>query len=633
MSAYDFSNVNAKLLSEHDNEIPAHWNYASIPTIAEIIMGQSPPGTTYNNSGTGLPFFQGKADFGEITPSIRVYCSSPRKIAVPGDILMSVRAPVGPTNLADRECAIGRGLAILRPKHHILSKYLLYAIRRNESELLLSGNGSTFSAISKKDLNAFKIPIPSLDEQRRIVAKLEALLARRKAAADHLARAEKLLKAFRQSTLAAAISGHLTESWREKQQSNFCKSEIDADDFGILHTTALPDIPDSWIWRLLPSLGELSRGKSRHRPRNAPHLYGGSYPFIQTGDIAQSGGRITNHNQTYNDEGMAQSRLWPTGTVCITIAANIADSAITTYPVCFPDSVVGFIANTCVCLPQFIEYFMRTIRNDLSQYAPATAQKNINLAILNQVAVPLPSLMEQNEIVRRVNQYMNFAESIEKRIDASKFQIEHLSQSILTQAFRGELVPTETEVMRTSWPIASATYPQTTIGEIPPDEVDALFYPRTDADRAVRSVACAVLEQVPSLSGTDHLEAVLLATHPRICRIFLNTAERRAFDKACKTAPQPLFLADGVPVNWQECRDHLEKSGHISIDHFVSGQLLARTATSTLAFTPAVAAVSEIARFALMALKQVQQARRPSARLSQDKLAAALSLQRLAEVA
>src|SRR6476646_2180193 len=92
----------------------------------------------------------------------------------------------------------------------------------------------------------------------------------------------------------------------------------------------------------LGELGALDRGRSKHRPRNARHLYGGPYPFIQTGDIANSDGYIRTHTQTYSEAGLAQSRQWPTETLCITIAANIGKTAILTYPACFPDSVVGF---------------------------------------------------------------------------------------------------------------------------------------------------------------------------------------------------------------------------------------------------------------------------------------------------
>src|SRR5215471_20504394 len=121
--------------------------------------------------------------------------------------------------------------------------------------------------------------------------------------------------------------------------------------------------PRGWHIARLPELGELNRGRSRFRPRYAEHLYGGPYPFIQTGDIKNSSGRITQYTQTYSEAGLAQSRLWPARTMCITIAANIAETAILTFPACFPDSVVGFIADESKCDVRFIEYLFRYLRD------------------------------------------------------------------------------------------------------------------------------------------------------------------------------------------------------------------------------------------------------------------------------
>src|SRR5207244_2587387 len=162
----------------------------------------------------------------------------------------------------------------------------------------------------------------------------------------------------------------------------------------------------------------------------------------------QSGGRITKHKQNYSQAGLAQSRLWSAGTICITIAANIADSAILTYPACFPDSVVGLIPEPELCVTEYAEFFIRTARDDLSQFAPATAQKNINIAILNDVAVPLPPHAEQHEIVRRVEILFRLADAIEKRVTGARARVEKVTQAILTNAFRGELVPTEAELAR-----------------------------------------------------------------------------------------------------------------------------------------------------------------------------------------
>ena len=157
----------------------------SLGEIATIIAGQSPPGSTYNESGLGLPFFQGKADFGRTHPVARKWCVAPKKIAEAGDILMSVRAPVGPTNIAGERCCIGRGLAAIRPDETIaLRDFVHWIIKYREPELIAKGQGSTFVAIGQKDLNSLLVPLPPLDEQRRIAgilnraARIERLRAR-----------------------------------------------------------------------------------------------------------------------------------------------------------------------------------------------------------------------------------------------------------------------------------------------------------------------------------------------------------------------------------------------------------------------------------------------------------------------
>ncbi|MFJ2988189.1 restriction endonuclease subunit S [Collimonas sp. NPDC087041] len=153
-----------------------------------------------------------------------------------------------------------------------------------------------------------------------------------------------------------------------------------------------------WQLKKLSSLGSFERGKSKCRPRHAPHLYGGPYPFIQTGDITNADGRITSYRQTYSEAGLSQSKLWPAGTLCITIAANIAETALLTFPACFPDSVVGFIPDSDKADVIFIEYLFRMMRENVKSKAYGTAQENINLEVLRDLAFPVPNLANQRAI-------------------------------------------------------------------------------------------------------------------------------------------------------------------------------------------------------------------------------------------
>ncbi len=203
----------------------------------------------------------------------------------------------------------------------------------------------------------------------------------------------------------------------------------------------LPRLPPGWTWATMPQLGELNRGKSKHRPRNDPRLFGGRYPFIQTGDVKHSGGLIRSHSQTYNEKGLAQSRLWPAGTLCITIAANIAETGILSYPACFPDSIVGFVFNGDAVAIQFVDMFFRTEKDEIARYAPATAQKNINLEILGQIAIPLPPLAEQHQIVAEVERRLSVIGKLDDLAEVSLKRSEHVRRSTLVRAFEGKLVP------------------------------------------------------------------------------------------------------------------------------------------------------------------------------------------------
>ena len=142
----------------------------ALPEITVITMGQSPPSSSYNSNGEGLPFFQGKTDFGDIYPTARAFCTEPNKIAEPNDILMSVRAPVGSTNLNRVRSCIGRGLASIRCSSKIDLYYLFYFLRFYESEIINFSRGSTFDSISRDDLDRIRVPLPPIAEQKRIAA-------------------------------------------------------------------------------------------------------------------------------------------------------------------------------------------------------------------------------------------------------------------------------------------------------------------------------------------------------------------------------------------------------------------------------------------------------------------------------
>ena len=173
----------------------------------------------------------------------------------------------------------------------------------------------------------------------------------------------------------------------------------------------------TWTPRTLDDLGYVSRGRSRHRPRDAAHLYGGIYPFIQTGDIKHADLYVTDYSQTYTEAGLAQSHLWKAGTLCITIAANIADTAILGIDACFPDSVIGFIPDADKSDVRFIKYlFDSIIQKRLKQFTQGAAQDNLSQAKLLSLKFSVPEVEEQHRIASIFSAYDDLIENNRRRI-------------------------------------------------------------------------------------------------------------------------------------------------------------------------------------------------------------------------
>ena len=181
-----------------------------------------------------------------------------------------------------------------------------------------------------------------------------------------------------------------------------------------------------WEYKPLDELGNISRGKSKHRPRNDKLLFGGKYPFIQTGDVKAADLYITKYNDTYNEYGLAQSKLWPAGTLCITIAANIADTAILGIDACFPDSIMGFIPYKGVVNVKFVKYCFDILQQKCKNISQGTTQDNLSWKKLSSIKFPKPSIEVQNKIAHVLSQYDNLIETNKKRIKILEQMAENL---------------------------------------------------------------------------------------------------------------------------------------------------------------------------------------------------------------
>lgn len=337
-----------------------------------------------------------------------------------------------------RKGAIGSTIMSLTPK---INKDYLFRFLQTQFDYIQSNHRGT--GIPHVDPLIFwniRVPVAPPPEQDRIVAMLDAIMQKVEANKQRLDKIPKLLKRFRQSVLAAAVSGRLTEAWRE--ENGIENSIAISNEFELNETyKVLREIPENWKWVALGNYVKCSRGRFSIRPRNDHRYFGGNIPFIQIGDLPREGGFITSHIQTLNKDGLKVSKMFPKNTLAIAIVgATIANTGILAYDMCFTDSMVG-INTGDLNLNLYIDYYLRNEKENLRQLSYAGGgQPNIKLELLNDYPFPLPPLTEQKEIVRRVEDLFAFADKIEARYLKAKAMLDRLPQSILGKAFRGELV-------------------------------------------------------------------------------------------------------------------------------------------------------------------------------------------------
>lgn len=311
----------------------------------------------------------------------------------------------------------------------VIPKYIFYRLQ------IIQFDHSTHKRYWIQSYSKIKVLIPPLDEQFRIVARIEEFFSELDKAVDTLKTTKEQLVVYRQAILQQAFIGN---SNYHKRKSSIPKAEFKPVDAKEL--VQLASLPQEWKYVYLSDLGNLSRGKSSHRPRNDPKLFeNGVYPFFQTGDVKGAQKDLYNCEKKYNDVGLAQSKLWPAGTLCITIAANIAETCFLGVDGCFPDSIVGFIPNDNLVLKEYIRFFIEASKLKLWAYAPATAQKNINLSTLENLIVPYCGIEEQQYIVQKIEEIDSVCNKLEQTIDIALAQADAMRQSILKQAFEGKI--------------------------------------------------------------------------------------------------------------------------------------------------------------------------------------------------
>ncbi len=285
----------------------------------------------------------------------------------------------------------------------IENHFAYYFLKSKYLEINTNAKGTGTPHVNPDLLWNYSFPIVPTLEQKAIVAKIEQLFSELDNAVANLKTAQAKLKIYRQAVLKKAF-----------EKNHPMKK------FG--------------------NIANIQRGKSKHRPRDDEKLFGGNYPFIQTGEVRAANGKIIrNYSKTYSEFGLSQSKLWKAGTLCLTIAANIADTAFLGFDACFPDSVVGIESDENLDM-KFVNYYIQKIKQEIDRDASATAQKNINVAYLEKLEIPYPSIKKQNQIVQEIESRLSVCDKIEETIETSLAKSEALRQSILKKAFEGKLL-------------------------------------------------------------------------------------------------------------------------------------------------------------------------------------------------
>ena len=316
------------------------------------------------------------------------------RIASQNSIFVTCIGSIGKIGIAaEGEFAFNQQINVVVTNENINPKYLAYNLLFNKPRLRKIANAPVVPIINKSQFGEFTVKIESdIKKQTEIVYVLEKISNIVKHRMNELEMLDNLIKARFVEMFGDPVSNP----------------------YGLPEAT-------------LPELGEFGRGASKHRPRNDPKLLGGEYPLIQTGDVANAGLYITSYNSTYSELGLKQSKMWHKGTLCITIAANIARTAILEFDACFPDSIVGFTANEKTN-NIFIHYWFTFFQAILEAQAPESAQKNINLRRLSELKVIVPEKEKQDKFVEFIRQVDKSKVVVQKALDEAQLLFDSLMQ-------------------------------------------------------------------------------------------------------------------------------------------------------------------------------------------------------------
>lgn len=345
------------------------WEYKKLTDVCSILYGYPFDSKCFNETNQGRPLIRIRDVVRGYTETYTTEDCPDDYIINEGDYLVGMDGEFNisswksaPALLNQRVCKIAADGA------NLIDGFMYYLMKTKLKEIEGETAFVTVKHLSAKVLNKVNVNLPSISAQQRIVAELDCLNEMIAVKQEQLKEFDKLAQSIFYDMFGDPVAN-------EK----------------------------GWETYKLGELGLLARGVSKHRPRNAPELLGGTMPLIQTGDVANAEMYITTYNSTYSDLGVAQSKIWKAGTLCITIAATIGKCAILSFDACFPDSVVGFMAESSKTNNEYMYFIFKRLQKILEMNAPAVAQKNINLAVLNALQLPLPPLTLQQQFADKIS--------------------------------------------------------------------------------------------------------------------------------------------------------------------------------------------------------------------------------------
>ena len=458
------------------NNLPDKWCLSKLGEYCLVIMGQSPESKFYNENGSGLPFYQGKSEFGRLFPKPRVWCENPLKIAQKNDILISVRAPVGPTNICPSESCVGRGLAALRSLSGTSHFFLLYSLRAYEKLISEMGVGSTFSAISKKDLDNFVIAVPPVAEQYRIIAKVDRLMAlcdelearqqQERAgclklgiaslaglqnatppevfgrqwtqvcdAFDLILDCPENVKVLRQTILQLAVQGRLVRQEPGNEPASVLLEIIRKKKDQLIKDGALQkekplkyangdevpfQIPKEWVWTYFGQITFNRDGtripieKAERATRHGAYDYYGASGVIDT-----------------IDDYLFDKPLLLIGEDGANLVNRSTPIAFIAHGKYWVNNHAHVLDGISLEFLRYLEIYINSI--DLKPYLTGMAQPKMNQAKMNSIPVPLPPLAEQHRIVAMVDALMALCDALESRLKERAGVQERLAGAVVKQ--------------------------------------------------------------------------------------------------------------------------------------------------------------------------------------------------------